>query len=171
MSRRRLAALPAILLLAGACRQAGAPPPPASRSAPAPAGSRAQETAGARSVEPPLAAMRMYCFENRLPDGSIVSFHYAADGERVFGILDYAFVEKDNARGTFMGRRDGDTITALWTHRVEGSVQVQEVLIRLDTDRAVKANGELAAGPDGVLRLTHPADAAFNETFARVRCD
>ena len=115
--------------------------------------------------------MAMHCFENRLPDGSVVSFHYAETGERVAGILDYAFVEKDSAHGTFRGRIDAGTITAVWTHAVEGSEQSQEIIVRVQSDRAIKANGELIEGRDNVLRLKDPAAAAFNESLARVRCD
>ena len=54
---------------------------------------------------------------------------------------------------------------------MEGSDQVQEILVRVEGDRALKANGELTEGRDRVLRLKDPAAAAFNESFTRVRCD
>jgi hypothetical protein len=46
-----------------------------------------------------------------------------------------------------------------------------EVLIRLEPDRAVKANGEPTTGADGVLRLKERSAATFNERFERVQCD
>lgn len=101
----------------------------------------------------------------------MLSFQFTDYDGGVVGILDYAFKEKDSAHGTFSGRREGDLITARWTHTVEGATQTQDVLVRLESDRAVKANGELVEGPDGVLRLKDAAAAVFNEAFARVQCD
>ena len=155
MTTTQLAVVLALVPLAGACRPAGAPPKPDSASPASASGSPASSSRDTTALEPPLGAMPMHCFENRLPDGSVVSFHYAQTGERVAGILDYAFVQKDSALGTFRGRIDGGTITALWAHTVEGSDQVQEILIRVEGDRALKANGE---------------PATFNERFTRVRC-
>jgi hypothetical protein len=171
MTTRQLAVVLALLPLAGACRPADAPPKPSAANPATASGSPAASGRDTAANEPPVAAMAMHCFENRLPDGSVVSFHYAHTGERVVGILDYAFVQKDSAHGTFRGRLDGGTITALWAHTVEGSDQVQEVLVRVEGDRALKANGELTEGRDRVQRLKDPAAAAFNESFTRVRCD
>ena len=171
MTNRQLAVVLALLPLTGACRPAAAPPNANSANPASASGSPAASSRETAALEPSLAAMTMHCFENRLPDGSVVSFHYAETGERVAGILDYAFVQKDSAHGTFRGRIDGGTITALWAHTVEGSDQVQEILVRVEGDRALKANGELAEARDRVLRLKAPAAAAFNERFTRVRCD
>ena len=104
-------------------------------------------------------------------DGSVLRLQFTDNEGEVVGILDYRFKEKDRAQGTLRGRREGDMITALWTHMVEGVTQTQEVLIRLQSDRAVKANGELVQGLDQVLRLKDPAAASFDESFTRLACE
>ena len=110
------------------------------------------------------------CFESRLPDESVLRFRYTEHGGGITGVLDYDFAEKDGAHGTLTGQRVGDVITALWTRTIEGVTETQEVRIRIERDRAVKANGELVGGTDNVLRLRDPEHAIFNETFNRVPC-
>jgi hypothetical protein len=144
-------------VVTAACR-----PPASSTAAPAPG-----ETPGGS----PKAAIGVHCYESRMSDGSVLSFHYADYAGGVVGILDYDFKEKDGAHGTLDGRRQDDLIIAVWTSTIEGTTERQEVLIRLEPDRAVKANGELAVGADGVLRLKDPSAATFNESFGRVQCD
>jgi hypothetical protein len=112
----------------------------------------------------------VHCFESRLPDESVLRFQYTEHGGGITGVLDYDFAEKDGAHGTLTGQRDGEVITALWTRTIEGVTETQEVRIRIERDRAVKANGELVGGTDKVLRLRDPEHAIFNETFDRVRC-
>jgi hypothetical protein len=164
-SARRGAVLGATIAVAGAAFACRAPASPAGTSTTA-APAAADQSAGSRR-----ATLAVHCYETRTADGSVFSFQYTDYVGEVVGILDYAFHEKDGAHGTFRGRRAGDLITARWTHTVEGTTQTQEVLIRLEGDRAVKANGDLAEGPDGVLRLKDSAAAVFNEAFARVQCD
>lgn len=104
-----------------------------------------------------------------MPDGSILSFHYADYAGGVVGILDYDFTEKDGAHGTLDGRRQDDIITAVWTRAIEGTTERQEVLIRLEPEGAVQVNGELATGADGVLRLKdrwRPSTKPSNECSA-----
>ena len=48
---------------------------------------------------------------------------------------------------------------------------MHEILVRVEGDRVLKANGELTERRDRVLRLKDPAAAAFNESLTRVRCD
>ncbi|MCW5922110.1 MAG: hypothetical protein KIS77_07205 [Saprospiraceae bacterium] len=111
------------------------------------------------------------CFESRLPDGSVLKFQYSELNTEVGGVLEYDFAEKDDARGTFKGKKEGDIITAIWTHTVEGQTQSQEIMVKIEGDKAMKANGELESGQDGVLRLKDKATASWSETFERVTCE
>jgi hypothetical protein len=115
--------------------------------------------------------MGVHCYESRMPEGSVLSFHNTDYSGGIVGILDYDFREKDGAHGTLSGRRQDDLITAVWTRTIEGTTERQQVLIRLEPGRAVKANGELAANADGLLRLKDRSAASFNEAFERVQCD
>jgi hypothetical protein len=162
MAHRQTAWFIALALLSG-CESGGSPSTGAATALGAPA------AAGVDGV--PRAALAVNCFETRTQDGSVQSFHYSDLAGEVVGVLDYDFKEKDGAHGTFSGKRQDDLISAIWTRAIEGSTERQEVLIRLEPDRAVKANGELIAGADGVLRLKDRSAASFNEVFGRVQCD
>lgn len=119
----------------------------------------------------PRAKFPVNCFEQRLPDGSVLSFQYTEYYDQVVGILDYTFAEKDGAHGTFTGKKEGDIITATWSYVVEGSSQREEIMVKIDGDMARKASGELVESKDGVLRLKDAASAEWQETFTRVQCD
>lgn len=110
------------------------------------------------------------CFENRLPDGSVLTFTFTQKGKKVSGVLDYTFAEKDGAHGTFEGKRDGDIIHAVWNYTVEGSQQSEQIMVRIEEQQAVKATGELVEGPKGELVLKDPEHAEWAEKFPRVSC-
>ena len=111
------------------------------------------------------------CFENKMPDGSTLSLQYTEYYEEIVGILDYSFYDKDGAHGTFKGKKEGDIITAAWTYTVEGSEQTEQIMIKIEGDKAMKASGELVEGKDGALQLKDPAQATWQETLTRVQCD
>lgn len=125
----------------------------------------AQETAAEKAKFP------VHCFEQRFPDGSVISFQYTEYYEDVVGILDYSYAEKDGAHGTFKGAMEGNMITATWNYIVEGSNQTEIVLFKIEGDKALKASGELEEYESGKLRLKDPATAKWEETFERVECD
>jgi hypothetical protein len=106
-----------------------------------------------------------------MPDGSVLSFQYTEYYDEVVGILDYSFSEKDGAHGTFKGKKEGNIIIADWSYMVEGSNQTEEIMVKIEGDKALKASGELKEGKGGVLSLKDPASATWEETFTRVRCD
>jgi hypothetical protein len=149
----------ALLSLFAACNQAEKPAVPAAKPA------------EAAVPVVPKAKFAVHCFEQRFPDGSVLSFQYTDYYDDVVGILDYAFAEKDGAHGTFKGKKKDNLITATWSYMIEGSNQTEEILIKIEGDKAIKASGELVEGKDGKLSLKDPAAATWAETFTRVQCD
>ncbi|MFM9948062.1 MAG: hypothetical protein ACKV1O_09005 [Saprospiraceae bacterium] len=117
------------------------------------------------------AKFPVHCFEQRMPDGSVISFHYTEYYDDIVGILDYSFAEKDGAHGTFKGTKDGNVITATWNYIIEGSNQVEVVVFKIEGDKAMKASGELEETPDGKLQMKDPTTATWEETFTKVECD
>ncbi len=111
------------------------------------------------------------CFEQRYPDGSVLSFQYTEYFEDVVGILDYSFAEKDGAHGTFKGTKEGNVITATWNYIVEGSNQTEEEMFKIEVDKALKASGELEEYESGKLKMKDPSKATWEETFTKVDCD
>lgn len=136
---------------------------PSPAPAPAPAPKPAPELAKAK--------FPVNCFENRMPDGSVISFQYTEYYDDIVGILDYTFTDKDGAHGTFKGKKEGDIITATWNYTIEGSEQTEQVMFKIEGDKATRASGELTEGKDGSLHMKDPAHAKWEETFSRVRCD
>lgn len=120
----------------------------------------------------PKAKFPVNCFEQHMPDGSVLSFQYTEYYDQIVGILDYTFAEKDGAHGTLKGTKEGDIITALWSYTVEGSEQQEEVVFKITGDKAAKGNGELTETKSGVLKLKDPAKVDWTaEVFTRVNCD
>lgn len=130
-----------------------------------------QAAPATETAAPAKAKFPVHCFENRLPDGSVLSFQYTEYYDDIVGILDYSFADKDGAHGTFKGKKDGNLIAATWSYTVEGSEQTEEILFRIEGDKAMKASGELSESEDGKIRLKDPASASWDETYSRVQCD
>jgi hypothetical protein len=147
-------------LFLAACEPAQQAPAPSATTTPAVA-----EPAAAKAKFP------VNCYEQRFPDGSVLSFHYTDYYDDIVGILDYSFAEKDGAHGTFKGKKEGNIITATWNYMVEGSNQTEEIMVKLEGDKALKASGELVEAADGTLKLKDAANATWAETFTRVQCD
>lgn len=137
--------------------------------APAPA-EPAAETTPTTDTTAAQSQFSAHCYESRMPDGSALSFQFFDYYGEVVGILDYTFAEKDGAHGTIKGTRDGNMITAKWSYTVEGSEQAEEVVFKLENNKAFKGNGELVEGEDGTLRLKDPAKATWEESFDQVNC-
>lgn len=161
--KKLLSVLAVCTLLLTACTQSPDPAPaapvttaPAPKPEPAPA---------------PKAKFPVHCFEQRMSDGSVLSFQYTEYYDDVVGILDYTFAQKDGAHGTFVGKKEGNIIKATWSYVVEGSNQKEEIMVRVQGDKAVKASGELTEGKGGMLMLKDPATATWEESFTRVQCD
>lgn len=119
----------------------------------------------------PEAKFPVHCYEQRLPDGSVLSFQYTEYYDDIVGILDYSFAEKDGAHGTFKGQKVGNVITAVWDYTVEGAQQQEEIMVKIEGNKAIKASGELVEAPGGLLKLKDPAGASWVETFDQVACD
>lgn len=139
---------------------------------PAPVAEKPAETPAAPKEEVPKAKFPVNCFEQRFPDGSVLSFQYTEYYDDIVGILDYSFAEKDGAHGTFKGKKEGEIITATWSYIVEGSNQQEEIMVKITGDKASKASGELMETKGGLLKLKDPKNVKWDgEVFSRVQCD
>lgn len=131
----------------------------------------AQTVAPAAETASPKAKFAVHCFEDRQSDGSVLSLQYTEYYDQIVGILDYSFYDKDGAHGTFKGVKDGNLITATWSYTIEGSEQTEEILIKIEGDKAFRGYGELTEGEAGTMVLKDPAKARWEDTFTRVECD
>ena len=89
-------------------------------------------------------------------DTTIVNIKLNADGT-VSGTYDWLPWEKDSARGTLKGRKQGDMLTLLFDYTMEGSNQQEEKLMRLTGDLLAEAEGELVEGDGGVFKIKEGA--------------
>ncbi|MCC6461000.1 MAG: hypothetical protein IT260_11050 [Saprospiraceae bacterium] len=130
-------------------------------------------TAPAPAIPPavPKAKFAVHCFEQHLPDSSVFSLHYTVYYETIVGILDYTFTDKDGAHGTFTGTLTDNVISATWNYSIEGSEQTEEILIKIEGDKAYRGYGELQEGKDGHLTLKDPSQVKWEDAFTRVQCD
>ncbi len=161
-----------VLFFAAALSIGGTACNQAEKTAPATTPEKTAETAPAPKPEVPKAKFPVNCFEQRMPDGSVLSFQYTDYYDDIVGILDYSFAEKDGAHGTFKGTKEGDIITATWSYVVEGSNQKEEIVVKINGDKAMKGSGELIETKSGVLKIKDPKTINWDgEVFTRVQCD
>lgn len=136
-----------------------------------PAATAVAPTAPAAAPAVPKAKFATHCFEQHLPDSSVFCLYYTVYYDEITGILDYTFTDKDGAHGTFKGTMNDNLITATWDYVVEGSHQTEDILIKIEGDKAYRANGELKEDKDGRLSLKDPSKVNWDEVYTRVQCD
>jgi len=61
----------------------------------------------------------------------------------VTGILEYKFYEKDQSKGEFDGKMNGDTLIAEYTFSSEGTKSVRQVAFLLQGELALEGFGEM----------------------------
>lgn len=91
------------------------------------------------------------------------------NGTEVSGEMNWIPWEKDGARGTLKGTKEGDIIKATWSYMIEGSNQAEAIEMKLEGDKLMRKVGELI-DKDGVSVMKDPANAPYQETFMKVNC-
>jgi hypothetical protein len=77
--------------------------------------------------------------------------------------------EKDGAHGFFSGTKTGDEITAIYTYMIEGSIQTEEIMFKLENGKLIKARAELKdPKDDGNLVIKDKSKVKWSETYAPV---
>lgn len=130
----------------------------------------AQKPEPAPVVEAPAPAA-MVCYESRYDDGSVISLRYTEDAEgNIQGTLAQDFAQKDKSSGAITGKRNGDMIVADWQRSGEGEQQLEEVMIKLEGDKAFRASGELMQGPDGLWKLKDQENLNWGDPMTKTDC-
>lgn len=101
-------------------------------------------------------------------DTTWLSINIAPDGA-VSGTYDWVPYEKDSARGTFTGKKEGDIIMAVYNYMIEGSQQQQEMMFKLTGEQLAEAQGELEEAAGGLLKLKDPSNVEYLP-FTKVNC-
>lgn len=109
------------------------------------------------------------CFEFKLMK-DVTSCQLIIDGEKVSGYFDWSPFEKDGAHGILQnGVKKGDMITADWQMMIEGNVQIEEVMFKLDGFKLSKLEGEMVEKEDRMI-LKSPQTAIANDILVKVDC-
>jgi hypothetical protein len=101
-------------------------------------------------------------------DTTWVQLTITVDGS-VSGTYDWIPYEKDSARGTLSGKKEGDLLKLTYDYMIEGSQQQEEKLMKLTGDQLADGEGELVEGEGGMLKLKDPASVAF-QPMTKVDC-
>jgi hypothetical protein len=109
------------------------------------------------------------CFEFKLMK-DVTSCQLIIEGENVRGYYDWSPYEKDGAHGILQnGVKKGDMITADWQMMIEGNVQTEEVMFKLDGFKLSKLEGELVEKGDKMI-IKSPQTAVAGDILVKVDC-
>ena len=123
----------------------------------------------AANMSTPAANIDTLCFEFKLMK-DVTSCQLIIEGEKVSGYYDWSPFEKDGAHGILQnGVKKGDMITADWLMMIEGNVQTEEIMLKLDGIKLSKLEGELV-DKDDKLVLKSPQTALVDDILIKVDC-
>ena len=109
------------------------------------------------------------CFEFKFKN-DITSCQLIIDGDKVSGCFDWSPFEKDGGHGILKnGVKKGDMITVDWQMMIEGSVQTEELLFKLEDDKLSQLEGELIEKGDKIV-IKSPETAKVRDVLMKVDC-
>ena len=121
------------------------------------------------NMSTPTTTVDTLCFEFKLMK-DVTSCQLFIEGEKVGGYYDWSPFEKDGAHGILLnGVKKGDMITADWQMMIEGNVQMEEVIFKLEGFKLSKLEGELVEKDDKLV-LKSPQTALIDEILVKVDC-
>lgn len=113
-------------------------------------------------------AAEILCFEEKVGK-DLTTVKLTIDGDDVTGSMEWLPWEKDQARGTLKGKKNGNEIIADYDYMIEGSNQSEEKIFIIDGDKLLVKSGELE-DKNGKLVLKDPAKATIGQTLSKVVC-
>lgn len=99
----------------------------------------------------------------------VTAVQLTTEGDKVTGYMEWSPFEKDGGRGTLVGTKSGNMVTADFIFMIEGSKNIEQVVFKLDGDKLLKAEGELV-DKGGKLVLKNAAKATYPDIFNKVDC-
>ncbi len=108
------------------------------------------------------------CFAMKM-NQDITACSLTIDGDSVTGFFDWEPFERDGGRGSLNGSKSGDIITVNFHYMIEGSIQQEEMMFKLENGKLLRAVGELEDQND-VLVIKDKASAQYTEVFEPVDC-
>jgi hypothetical protein len=102
----------------------------------------AEATAIVTTPVPAPTTSTTTCYEKR-EGKDLTAVELTVANAAVSGYYAWEPYEKDGAHGFFSGTKTGDQITAIYTYMIEGSIQTEEIMFKLENGKLFKANAEL----------------------------
>ncbi len=109
------------------------------------------------------------CFAMKM-NQDITASSMTIDGDSVTGFFAWEPFERDGARGSLNGSKSGDIITVNFHYMIEGSIQQEEMMFKLENGKLLRAVGELE-DQNGVLVIKDKAAAQYTEVFEPADCN
>ncbi len=109
------------------------------------------------------------CFEYKLKK-DVTSCQLFIEGDKVTGYYDWAPYEKDGGHGILLNgiKKDG-MITVDWKMMIEGAIQTEQKMFKLEADKLSEMNGELTE-KGGKLVIKAPEKAKVGDVLKKVNC-
>lgn len=108
------------------------------------------------------------CFEEKIGK-DITNVRLIIDGDAVTGNMEWLPWEKDQARGTLKGKKNGHEIIADYNYMIEGVNQLEEKVFILDNDKLLIKSGALEE-KNGRLMMKDPTKATIGQTLTQKAC-
>ncbi|MBL7813484.1 MAG: hypothetical protein JNL70_00665 [Saprospiraceae bacterium] len=124
---------------------------------------------GALPASPAAVVADTLCFEFKYKQ-DVTSCQLIIEGDKVKGYFDWSPFEKDGGHGVLEnGVKKGEMITVDWKMMIEGSIQTEELLLKLEGDKLSKMEGELVEKGDKVV-IKSPETAKAQDVLMKVDC-
>ncbi|MBK8879502.1 MAG: hypothetical protein IPN74_13425 [Haliscomenobacter sp.] len=108
------------------------------------------------------------CFALKM-NQDITACSLTIDGDSVTGFFAWEPFERDGGRGSLNGSKSGDVITVNFHFMIEGSIQQEEMMFKLENGKLLRAVGELEDQND-VMVIKDKASVQYTEVFEPVDC-
>jgi hypothetical protein len=115
-----------------------------------------------------MAATGTTCYEMRFKK-DVTAVELTIKGDDVTGFYAWEPYEKDGGHGALKGKKTGDQITAIFNYMIEGSIQSEEVMFKMEGGKLLKSTNELV-DKKGVLVIKDKTKMKWGETLTATDC-
>jgi hypothetical protein len=99
----------------------------------------------------------------------VTAIELTTDQDAVTGYFAWEPFERDGAHGYFQGKVADGLITADFTYMIEGSIQAEEIMFKMEGDRLLQGRGELE-DKNGRLIIKDKSTVEWTMAFQKTDC-
>lgn len=99
----------------------------------------------------------------------VTAIELTIDRDLVTGYYAWEPFERDGAHGYFQGKIADNRISVDFTYMIEGSIQAEELLLKLEGDRLLQGRGELE-DKNGKLIIKDQSSVEWTMAFQKTDC-